>query len=91
MEGIESHITDDKIENEMPLYDIKTKHEPLSIDLHEPKIDFNPMTIILANDTILKTLNQDIETILEVKNSFHSTNELYFTIIIIYITLTLDI
>ncbi|CAF2603960.1 unnamed protein product [Rotaria sp. Silwood2] len=87
------------------IHDIETENKPLAIDLNENEIDVNTMTIILANgqplltnfeekyliDTIVKTLNKDIERILEEKNSFYSTNELYFTIIIIYIKLTLDI
>ncbi|CAF2410484.1 unnamed protein product [Rotaria sp. Silwood2] len=81
---IKSNITDDNTENKIPIDDIETKYEPLSIDSNENKIDINQMTIILANgqplltnfeekyliDTILKTLNQDIESILEEKIHF---------------------
>ncbi|CAF3001113.1 unnamed protein product [Rotaria sp. Silwood2] len=84
---------------------IETKYKPLSTDLNENKININPIRIILAKgqqlltnfeekyllDNMLKTLNKDIEIILETKNLFNSTNELCFTIINIYNKFRLNI
>ncbi|CAF0883993.1 unnamed protein product [Rotaria sordida] len=81
---IKTNIIDDNIENKIPIDNIEIKHNPLSINLNENKIDINPMTIFLANgqplltnfeekyliDIILKTSNKDIETILEEKIHF---------------------
>jgi len=81
VKSIESNIIDDDIENKMPIDEIEPKHESSSIESQENKIDLNPITILLANgqplltnfeekyliDLILKTTNQDIETILQEK------------------------
>ncbi|CAF2603998.1 unnamed protein product [Rotaria sp. Silwood2] len=88
------------------IHNIEIEQKPLYINLNETKIDANLMKLILANgqllstnfdekyrtSDILKLLNKDIEIILEEKqNPFHSTNELYFTIIVTYIKSTLSI
>ncbi|CAF0989583.1 unnamed protein product [Rotaria sp. Silwood1] len=80
-----SNIIDDNIENKIPIDNIEeTNPQSLSIDPNENKIDIDPTAIMLANgqplltnfeekyliDVILKTLNKDIETILEEKIHF---------------------
>jgi len=85
VKAIESNIIDDDIENKIPIDDnIETKHESLSAESQENKVDLNPITILLANgqplltnfeekyliDLILKTTNKDIETILQEKIHF---------------------